>query len=193
VRELATRARYDKRHSEHVAALAGGLLRALADARPVREALRHEPGAAWLLEASAVLHDIGTLVGYAKHHKHSRDMILAADLQGFTRREQLIVANVARYHRRIGPRASHHLFAALSAKDQHLVLVLSGVLRVADGLDRSHESLVKGVSVQMKKGALTIVATPREAGEDLARERRAAKAKSDVLAVVLGVKIVVKG
>jgi exopolyphosphatase/guanosine-5'-triphosphate,3'-diphosphate pyrophosphatase len=192
-RELAARSRYDKRHSEHVAVLAAGLLKSLADVRAVREALRHEPGAGRLLEASAVLHDIGTLVGYAKHHKHSRDMVLAADLQGFSRREQLIVANVVRHHRRVGPRASHHLFAALPPKDQHLVLVLSGVLRVADGLDRSHESLVARTAIEVKKGVLTVSATAREAGEDLSRERRAAKGKSEVLAAVLGMKVVVRG
>jgi exopolyphosphatase/guanosine-5'-triphosphate,3'-diphosphate pyrophosphatase len=192
-RELAARSRYDKTHSEHVAVLAGGLLKSLADVRAVREALRHEPGAGRLLEASAVLHDIGTLVGYAKHHKHSRDMVLATDLQGFSRREQLIVANVVRYHRRVGPRASHRLFSALSAKDQHLVRVLSGVLRVADGLDRSHESLVTETAIEIRKGTLTVLATAQESGEDLSRERRAAKGKADVLAGLVGMKVAVKG
>ena len=189
VRELATRCRYEKSHSEHVAGLACGLLRALADQRAVREAMRHEPRAATLLEAASVLHDIGMIVGYAKHHKHSRDVILGADLQHVSRRDKLILANIVRYHRRVGPRKTHAAFAALTPKDQHLVRVLAGVLRVADGLDRSHESLVTSAGVAFKKTTVTITAAPRNPADRLSRELRAARSKSDLLASVLDRKI----
>lgn len=189
VRDLATRAKYEKGHAEHVALLAGSLLSALADQRPFREALRHEPRAAMLLEAACVLHDLGTIVGYAKHHKHSRDIILSSDIQHLSRRDLLVLANIARYHRRIGPRKNHSAFAALAPRDQHLVRVLAGVLRVADGLDRSHQALVKGLSTVLKKGSLIVTAQPAKEGTDIAREIRAARGKSDVLAATLGIKV----
>jgi exopolyphosphatase/guanosine-5'-triphosphate,3'-diphosphate pyrophosphatase len=142
-----------------------------------------------LLEAAAVLHDIGMVVGYAKHHKHSRDIILGADLQHVSRRDKLVLANIVRYHRRVGPRKTHSAFVALSPKDQHLVRVLAGVLRVADGLDRSHESLVTGAGVAFKKTTVTITAAPRNPADRLSRELRAARSKSDLLASVLDRKI----
>ena len=189
VRDLAERCRYEKKHSEHVATLAADLLRAFADHRAVREAVRHEPRAAEFLQAAAVLHDIGMVVGYAKHHKHSRDIILGADLQHLPRRDKLILANIVRYHRRVGPRKTHAAFAALSPKDQHLVRVLSGVLRVADGLDRSHESLVARVGVEFKKGSAIITATPAQPPDRLDRELRAARAKADLLTTALDTKV----
>ncbi|XVJ58152.1 MAG: Ppx/GppA family phosphatase [Tepidisphaera sp.] len=189
VRDFAVRAKYEKAHAEHVATLAGPLLAALADLRPVRETLRHEPRAVTLLEAACVLHDVGTIVGYAKHHKHSRDIILSSDIQHLSRRDLLVLANIVRYHRRIGPSTKHAAFAALSARDQHLVRVLAGVLRVADGLDRSHQALARGLAVEVRKGSVTVAAEPASPKADLSRELRAARAKSDVLAAVLGLKI----
>lgn len=187
-RALAVRCRYDRDHSEHVAALSRTLLSALSDVPAVRKAVRHEPKAGDLLQAAALLHDIGTVVGYAKHHKHSRDIILCSDVPHHTRREVLILANLARYHRRVGPTKSHRLFAGLPVGDQQLVRVLSGVLRVADGLDRSHEALVDHLSLDF--GRKFLVITPRpESGEDLRREIRAARSKSDVLAAALGLKL----
>jgi exopolyphosphatase/guanosine-5'-triphosphate,3'-diphosphate pyrophosphatase len=189
VRELAARCRYEKKHAEHVATLAGGLLQALADQRAVREAMRHEPRAAEFLQAAAVLHDIGMVVGYAKHHKHSRDIILGADLQHVPRRDKLVLANIVRYHRRVGPRKTHAAFAALTPKDQHLVRVLAGVLRVADGLDRTHESLVANVGVTFKKASAIVTVTPTTPGDRLTREMRAARSKADLLAIELDRKI----
>lgn len=191
-RAFAAQCRYERGHSEHVAGLAVRLFDQLSDQRAVRDAVRHEPRAALLLEAAAVLHDVGTAVGYAKHHKHSRDMILSADLQHFSRRDLLVLANVARYHRRVGPRPTHRAFAALSPADQRLVRVLSGVLRTADGLDRSHEGLTGRTEVQDRRGAVVILAHPSAPGVDHAREVRASQSKSDVLEDVLGRKVRVR-
>jgi F0F1-type ATP synthase epsilon subunit len=67
--------------------------------------------------------------------------------------------------------------------------VLAGVLRVADGLDRSHQAVARGLSVEIRKGSVTVAAEPASPKADLSRELRAARAKSDVLAAVLGLKI----
>lgn len=192
VRGFAAQCRYERGHSEHVAALAARLFEQLGDQRAVREAVRAEPRAAVLLEAAAVLHDVGTAVGYARHHKHSRDIILCADIQHLSRRDLLVLANIARYHRRVGPRATHRAFAALSPADQRLVRVLSAVLRTADGLDRSHEALIARPEVQARRGGLTILAHPSDPGADHAREVRASQGKSDLLAEVLGAKVRVR-
>ncbi len=138
VRRFAESCRYERAHSEHVAKLALGLFDQLA-------AITDDPGRSWsspqhreLLEAAAVLHDVGYAINYAKHHKHSYHMIMHSELPGFTHRERAVIANVARYHRRARPKKKHGNFARLDPADQMAVRRLAGVLRVADGLDRTH-------------------------------------------------------
>lgn len=96
-----------------------------------------------LLEAAALLHDIG----YARenedgHHKNSLKMILEYGLPGFTPTEIAIIANVARYHRKSPPSADHKYYVALEPEAAAIVRKLAALLRIADGLDRSHRSLV---------------------------------------------------
>jgi exopolyphosphatase/guanosine-5'-triphosphate,3'-diphosphate pyrophosphatase len=173
VRQFAESCRYEKAHSEHVAALAVEVFDQLA---------RRSPQAAWcrpinreLLEAAGVLHDIGYAINYAKHHKHSYHMIVHSDLPGFTHREIEIIANVARYHRRSAPKASHSSFTKLAEADQVLVRRLSGILRIVDGLDRGHSQQVKSVAVRVRGNAAVFrVNAVREPAVDLwGAERKA--------------------
>jgi len=105
-----------------------------------------------LLEAASLLHDVGYLVNYAAHHKHSYHLIVHADLPGFTSREVQVIANVARYHRAAEPKLGHRNFAALTRDDQQRVRALAGVLRLADGLDRTHMQQVLDLRVRIEKG-----------------------------------------
>jgi len=53
------------------------------------------------LEAAAYMHDLGYLISHSQHHRHSYYIIRNAELLGFTDREIEIIANVARYHRKV--------------------------------------------------------------------------------------------
>ena len=68
-----------------------------------------------------------------------------------------IIANIARYHRKSHPKAKHEEYNKLSVKDQNLVKKLSGILRVADGLDRGHKSLIKNIDINLKNGNLEFI------------------------------------
>ena len=67
-----------------------------------------------------------------------------------------LIANVARYHRRAFPKKSHVNLARLSADDRRLIARLSGILRIADGLDRTHAQSVTGVKVRALRGRLRL-------------------------------------
>jgi exopolyphosphatase / guanosine-5'-triphosphate,3'-diphosphate pyrophosphatase len=69
-------------------------------------------------------------------------------LPGFTPHEVELVANVVRYHRRAFPRKRHENLAYLTGRDRKLIAKLSGILRIADGLDRAHSQSVTGVKVR---------------------------------------------
>ena len=122
-------------HSRQVAALARELLSRL---RALGAELGAEGEARSVLTAAGALHEVGQIVAQSAHHKHSAYLIRHAELRGFTPREIELVALLSRYHRKSAPKSSHPEFAALSAADQALVTRWVGILRVADGLDRSH-------------------------------------------------------
>jgi exopolyphosphatase/guanosine-5'-triphosphate,3'-diphosphate pyrophosphatase len=106
-----------------------------------------------ILEAAAMLHDVGYLINYASHHKHSYHLIVHADLPGWTSREVHLIANIARYHRCAAPSRKHASFAMLTRAERQAVRVLAAILRIADGLDRTHVQRVDAVRVQVRRDA----------------------------------------
>jgi exopolyphosphatase/guanosine-5'-triphosphate,3'-diphosphate pyrophosphatase len=104
-----------------------------------------------ILDAAALLHDIGWSVGGSKHHKNSYTLIKEneAKLIGYTPQQVELIANVARYHRKSPPSVEHEAFAALAQREQLVVEQLAALLRIADGLDRPHLQLVQQVRCEL--------------------------------------------
>ena len=184
-REFAERCQSDRRHVEQVRRLALQLFEQLG------QTLGCGPEEQLLLEAAGLLHDVGQLVSYPKHHKHSYSLITHAERLGLSPRDRELVALVSRYHRRTGPRRKHPEFAALPPGDQDIVHRLSGILRVADGLDRGHSAAVETATSRLDPKALTLMVTPSSKGTDLGLECWGASRKADVLAKLLQRDIVV--
>ena len=90
----------------------------------------------WLIVA-ALLHDLGTLTAEKKHHKIGLEDVLKLNLP-MPENEKLLVANIVRYHRKACPKLSHAYFAQLLPAERVSVIKLSAILRLADGLNRSH-------------------------------------------------------
>ena len=63
-----------------------------------------EPGERELLWAASMLHDVGMTISYDDHHKHSRYLIVSAELPGFDPRERALIAQISRYHRKGVPK-----------------------------------------------------------------------------------------
>jgi exopolyphosphatase/guanosine-5'-triphosphate,3'-diphosphate pyrophosphatase len=126
----------DPAHAEQVTKLAVQLFDGLRVLHGLGKAERA------LLRVAGLLHDIGwakTTAGSGKHHKLSRKMILEADIPGLRGTDRTLCSLVARYHRKAEPDANRHSsFAALGKRERNSVEWLSAILRVADGLDRSH-------------------------------------------------------
>ena len=99
------------------------------------------------LDYAALLHDVGNHISYERHHKHSYYLITNGDLRGFEPDEITIIALVARYHRQATPRRAHRAFGALPRASRHIVRVLAALLRLAEGLDRSHAQAVATIEV----------------------------------------------
>ena len=100
------------------------------------------PAAGKLLEAASYLSDVGHYVSSASHHKHSYYVVANADMAGFTERERLLIASLCRYHRKSLPSPLHSALQPLTADERRTLSQLIPILRLADNLDRGHNSRI---------------------------------------------------
>jgi exopolyphosphatase/guanosine-5'-triphosphate,3'-diphosphate pyrophosphatase len=151
---LALRARYDEEpsHSDHVALLALLIFDGLRSWHGFGSRPRE------LLQSAALLHDIGwsqTPDG-RNHHKWSAQLILNHPWKTLTPDEMSIVAQTARYHRKAPPQPDHAEFHALKATAQKSVMILGGILRIADALDRTHSGKITRLEAEVTKEAIVV-------------------------------------
>jgi exopolyphosphatase / guanosine-5'-triphosphate,3'-diphosphate pyrophosphatase len=137
VRNLAVQYESDMAHIEHVARLAlqmhDSLVRGgLFDAKP---------GERELLWAAAMLHDVGMTISYDDHHKHSRYLIISADLPGFDPRERALIGQMSRYHRKGTPRLGE-MEDLSEPSDEGLLERCALILRLAEHLERGRDQAV---------------------------------------------------
>ncbi len=174
---FARSCQYDEPHSRHVSKLAlnvfDGLLKEFSLKRSERR----------LLEAAALLHDIGYFISYNSHHKHSYHLIRHADLFGFTPREREMIALISRYHRKSLPKKKHDGYLMLEEKDRISVSRLAGILRLADGLDRRRSGLVEVVEIKRSSGGFKIKLLGTE---DISVEIFGGNAKKDLFEKAFG-------
>jgi exopolyphosphatase/guanosine-5'-triphosphate,3'-diphosphate pyrophosphatase len=167
-RHFARKCRSNERHCEQVATLALQIFDGVKPRFGLPSSSRD------LLQAAALLHDIGYLISHSKHHKHAYHLILHGDLPGFSPHEVELIANIARYHRRAFPKKRHENLARMTADERRLIGRLSGILRIADGLDRTHSQSVTALKVRAVKNRLRLnieaAASPRVECADAERK-----------------------
>ncbi len=151
--ELLRKCNWQEQHSTHVTNMALQLFDLLRDELKLPESDRE------LLQYAGLLHDIGYHVSHRKHHKHALYLIRNSDLRGFREDEINLMANVARYHRRSTPQKRHPAYKELEKPLRKRVKKLSGILRVADGLDRSHYQNVRELEIINEKEKVMLYIT----------------------------------
>jgi len=164
-------------HVEHVARLASQLFDQMAELHGLgpRERL--------LLEAAALLHDIGQGRDPLTegHHKRSARLIRERHWVHFSTPEVELIAQVARYHRKSLPETAHDEFRALDPGNRRIVQCLAALLRLADSLDRSHHQAVREVRVEIRPNQALF---HLDATGPVLREVTAAHAKGDLALAV---------
>jgi CHAD domain-containing protein len=182
----------DPAHSNHVARLAVELFDGiLQTAIPVVLPLR----ARALLEAAAILHDVGRAEGDHKHQKTSYRLIHErTPPPGWTRAEMETVACVARYHRGGLSKLQETSQTGIHGGHQEGILLLAGILRLATALANrgasESEPSISGVNIQYAAGAIVIRATGYNGQEPLASKLAAVR---HLLESVLHRPIVIEG
>jgi exopolyphosphatase / guanosine-5'-triphosphate,3'-diphosphate pyrophosphatase len=159
---------FDEPHARQVARLALQVFDQLAALHGLPASSRS------VLEAAALLHDVGHAVSPQRHHKHTFYLVQNADIAGFSDQERLLVALVARYHRRTPPDRGRPDLEALGPTELRQLRRLVAILRVADALDRSHHQPVIDVRAAARGPAVRVSVRTRSAIDlelwDVARE-----------------------
>ena len=168
---------YEEGHSRQVARLA---LRLFDDLRSLHGLGNEERS--WL-HCAALLHDIGVDARDRGHHKEALRLVLGAREWPLGERERLVIAGIARYHRKALPSTEHDHFAALEPEDRPVVRTLAGLLRVADGLDRCHGDDVRDLSCRVDSDRVVVRCRADAPCEE---ERAAALKKADLFEEVFG-------
>ena len=168
IEKLAAACSGELEHGRTVATLAGRIFEQLTDAFGLA------PDDRQLLEWAARLQDVGYVINYDQHHKHSYHLIRNSRIPGIRGHDLEIIANVARYHRGALPKRKHENFSRLSSEEQQRVQRMAGILRLAGGLDRSRSQQVQDVKVQIEpqRVVLDVVADSEPQVDIWGAERR---------------------
>ena len=182
-RTLGDKFTIDRPHAEHVRMLSASLFDALQP--------QHGLGAKHrlLLQVAALLHEVGLYVSNRAFHKHSMYLINNGELFGLRRNDVMLVALVARYHRRAAPKPTHEGYMSLGRDDRIVVAKLAAMLRVADALDRSHSQRVPEITCKLRDGRL-IIGVPQVS--DLSLEQVAIAQKGPLFESVFGFPVLLR-
>jgi len=183
VHAVGRRFGYEEAHAQQVARLAERIFDQLVEHDEAAKFTRHHRT---LLSAAALLHDVGYHIAHESHHKHALYLIKNSELTGFSEAERDVIANAARYHRGPAPKERHPDFALLNDADQETVCALAAILRIADALDRSHDSRVADVRC-VRDGQVVHIQLHSAANCD--REIFAAEQKREMFEEVLDCKL----
>src|SRR5262245_53961730 len=164
--DLGRKFGFDEPHASHVAQLCSMLFQQLRDEHQLSP--RYEV----ILHVAALLHEIGLFVSNRSYHKHSLYLIRNSELFGLGKKDLLLAALVARYHRRASPQATHEGYSMLDRDERVAVAKMAAILRVADALDESRSQRIHQLSVERESDRL-VISIPLV--EDLSLENLALK------------------
>jgi exopolyphosphatase/guanosine-5'-triphosphate,3'-diphosphate pyrophosphatase len=182
VTELAKTCKSEYDHVTHVSNLTLRLFDELADLHHLEAEDRFQ------LQCASILHDIGWVEGWKNHHKIALRIILDTPMLPVSNRERLIIGSIARYHRKALPSISHDHFASLIPQDRKKVQILSSFLRLADGLDKTHQGKIREVHCKIKKQKITLLCS---SAFPAIEEQRGGAEKADLLSLVFDREVII--
>ena len=111
----------------------------------------------------------------------SYNIIMSTEIIGLSHTEREIVANVVKFN--------HAEFVYSQNIDYLTVAKLTAILRVANGLDRSHKQKFKDVKTSLKDGSLVITV---DTDDDITLEKGLFTEKAEFFEEVFSVRPVIK-
>jgi exopolyphosphatase/guanosine-5'-triphosphate,3'-diphosphate pyrophosphatase len=143
-----------------------------------------------LLRISAILHDCGKYISMVNLGECSYNIIISTEIIGLSHMEREIVANVVKfnhsefeYYEELGRKLT------ISREDYLTIAKLTAMLRLANGLDRSHKQKFGDMKVQIRGNILECSVS---ADEDITLEKGMLSARSSFFEEVFNVHPVIK-
>ncbi len=143
-----------------------------------------------LLQLAARLHDCGKYISMVNLGECSYNIIMSTEIIGLSHKEREIVANVVKYNHL--PFVYYYNADGRSLLDEDAYLVvakLTALLRVANGLDRSHKQKFKDVKTVVKDGQLVIQV---DTAADITLERGLFTRRADFFEEVYSIRPVIR-
>ncbi|MDR0494475.1 MAG: HD domain-containing protein, partial [Treponema sp.] len=178
---LGRKFHFDEAHSRHVANLCMILFDELESIHGMNRRQR------MMLEAAAILHDIGAFIKASGHNKHGQYIVANSEIFGLHHDELDIIANVIRYHRGDPPSNADIEYISLQRDERILALKMASILRVAEALDRGHSQKIKTLAVDRR---VETIALHADGGYDISLELMGMEEKSGLFQEAFGYKIV---
>lgn len=142
-----------------------------------------------LLQLSTILHDCGKYISMVNLGECSYSIIIATEIIGLSHLEREIVANVVKYNH-----LEFDYYEAMNSntmdKESYLKIAkLTAILRLANGLDRSHKEKFKNIKITLKEEKLLITVDTQE---DITLEKGLFDARADFFEEVYNIRPVIR-
>jgi exopolyphosphatase/guanosine-5'-triphosphate,3'-diphosphate pyrophosphatase len=174
---------FDETHARNVAELSQKLFHQLSDEHRLEN--RDEV----ILYAAAMLHEVGSAINVRSNHKHSLYIIRNSELFGLSEQDVLLVALVARYHRRASPQPSHEGYATLTQAKRVVVSKLASLLRLAIALDDTRSGRIREIECT-RDGKQLVIQVPGV--DDVSLEQIAMREGAGLFRDVFGLQVLLR-
>ncbi len=174
---------FDEKHAKQVAMLARKLFGDLQTEHQLDQRME------LLLYLAALLYEIGLYVNPRSNHKHAMYLIRNSEIFGLSYRDLLLVALVARYHRRSTPQPDHEGYATLERNDRVAVAKLAAILRVAIALDETRSQRISNIHCERDGERFVITIT---GVEDLSLEQLTLRQTGNLFEEVFGMNVLLR-
>ena len=146
-----------------------------------------------LLWAAAMLHACGQHINLSAYHKHSWYLIRHGELLGYSESEHLMIAAIARYHRRSLPKKRHESWQALQTRDnRRTVSEMALLLRLAAALDRRPDPVVQTLKAEVKGSDLILELVPERVNQNLSLEQWSLESCAALVRDVTGLRLKIR-
>lgn len=138
-----------------------------------------------LLRIAATLHDCGKYISMMNLAECSYNIIMSTEIIGLSHIEREIVANVVRYnHEDFVYYEEQELASDLDRESYLTITRLTAILRLANGLDRSHKQKFSDIRISLKEDRMIINV---KAGVDITLEKGMFDGRAEFFEEVFGI------
>ncbi len=119
------------------------------------------------VQAAAMMVEVGKFMSHQGHHRHAQYIIANSEIFGFSPKQRLIVANIARYQGKTRPDPLDRYMRPLPADEQLRVARSVLLLRLAVALNQDRASAVVGLRTRVSPKRVVIEILPGRGGAEL--------------------------